>query len=323
MKKVFVALIAVILVISSITTVFAAGTPTFVLGRAAFKNTDEIVTMTIKAENFSSVSAIQFTVLYDSTKIELQNVSDGSGDILENIVAGAAVNGFADATVSCVEPGKVNVVWDSESAYSISLNEVILELEFKSIAEGQFVEKLEIVTEGEDAPLVRKDTNEGKELEEFDFNVEEEVIGFNVSGNVTSYLDSSETVTVELYEEGNAEPSYATTFTGNNGAYAFEEIPSGTYTMKVSKKNHVAREYEITVGTEDLVQDVKICPIGDANCNGSINLMDYRKVLQHIRGSKITDEYELICADANQNGSINLMDYRRILQHIRGNSMWT
>ncbi len=74
----------------------------------------------------------------------------------------------------------------------------------------------------------------------------------------------------------------------------------------------------------NITLDVEINLIGDANGNGTVNLMDYRAVLQHVKGaSLITDEYLLKCADANQNGSVNLMDYRAILQHTKGaNPLW-
>ncbi|MBQ6878261.1 MAG: DUF2012 domain-containing protein [Oscillospiraceae bacterium] len=313
MKKVFAVLLAVMLLVSSIATVSAADNPTFVLGKAAFANKGDTAVMTIEVKNFDSVSAIDFTVLYDGTKLELMNISDGSDGSLANLLPNAGKNDFAGATVSCVEQGRIEVAWDSISGYSVGLTGVILEFEFKALVDGPFVEKLGILTEGEDAPLLRKDKNEGKELEPFDFSVEEQVIGFNVSGTVTSYLDANEKVTVELYEEGNAEPSYSATVTGNSGTYSFSEVPSGTYTMKVSKKGHVTKEISVTVTDGDVKQDVTINLYGDVNSDGYINPKDATLILQY--SAEFDVNPNLDAADVNGDSYVNPKDATLILQY--------
>lgn len=142
--------------------------------------------------------------------------------------------------------------------------------------------------------------------------------GVTVSGTITSFNSTTDTITVELWKAGAAAVAYTTTTTGNTAVYKFDSVEAGSYTMKVSKLNHVTREYEITVGNEAVMQDVKICLIGDANCNGSVNLADYAAVLKHVKNiQKITDAYALRCADANCNGSVNLADYAAILKHVK------
>ena len=183
MKKIFAALIAAILVISSVATAFATENPTFILGKAAFQNEGDSAVMTIKAENFSAVSVIQFTVLYDSTKLELQNVSDGNGDYLKNVIIGAAKNGFNDATVSYVEPGKINVIWDVQG--NVSLDEVVLEFEFVSIKEGSFIEGLDIYSEDIYVKYdVMNGNGEFEKLENIDVDIVEEVITVGIVGDV-------------------------------------------------------------------------------------------------------------------------------------------
>lgn len=317
MKKVFAVLLAVMLLVSSIASVSAADNPTFVLGKAAFANKGDTATMTVKAENFSSVSVIHMVLLYDSEKIELQNISDGSGDAARGVVIGAEKNGFLlveKADITCIEPGKINVVWDV--VRNVSLNEVILEFEFKSLVDGPLVEKLEISDDENDERLIKYDLIEDEAFQDFmdvEYSVVEEVIGFNVSGTVTSYLDANEKVTVELYEEGNAEPSYSATVTGNSGTYSFSEVPSGTYTMKVSKKGHVTKEIVVTVIDGDVTQDVTINLYGDVNSDGMINTQDATLALR-IAINVAVEGVNREAADYNGDGVITTQDATLILR---------
>ena len=78
-----------------------------------------------------------------------------------------------------------------------------------------------------------------------------------VSGSVTSFNDASGDITLQLIPEGLSEPAYETTVKGNTVAYSFADVAAGTYTLKVSKANHVTREYTIVVGDTSVLQDVK------------------------------------------------------------------
>ena len=56
--------------------------------------------------------------------------------------------------------------------------------------------------------------------------------------------------------------------------YSFEGVEAGTYTMKVSKANHVTREYTVTVDNSPIPLDAKIHLKGDINGDGIVNTSD-------------------------------------------------
>ena len=139
--------------------------------------------------------------------------------------------------------------------------------------------------------------------------------GVTVSGTVKSYGGETEKVTVTLTPE-NGTPM-TTVVTGNSAAYKFENVPAGTYTLKVMKKGHAPWTEEITVGSEAVTQDVKICLLGDINADGRLTLADYGKVLQHVKKVSLLTDYEFACADINKDGKLTLVDYGKILQHVK------
>lgn len=141
--------------------------------------------------------------------------------------------------------------------------------------------------------------------------------GVEVSGTVTSYGSDSDDVTVQLIEAGHTEPAYEAIVSGNSANYSFDTVPAGTYTLKVEKTNHVVRTYDISVGSEAVTQDVKICLLGDINADGRLTLADYGKVLQHVKKVSLLTDYEFACADINKDGKLTLVDYGKILQHVK------
>ena len=141
-----------------------------------------------------------------------------------------------------------------------------------------------------------------------------EETGVTISGTAVSGAEGD--TTVELIAEGEAIATV--TVSGIEGAYAIENVAAGTYTLKVSKANHVAREYTVTVDAEDLTQDVKVHLIGDIDGNGKINTGDVAKLNAHLKGSnKLTDEYQLLCANVN-GGSLNMGDTAALYSHVKG-----
>lgn len=141
--------------------------------------------------------------------------------------------------------------------------------------------------------------------------------GVTVSGTIKSYGSASEAVTVTLTKQGETTPTFTDTRTGNSAAYKFENVSAGTYTLKVMKKGHAPWTEEITVGSEAVMQDVKICLLGDINADGRLTLADYGKVLQHVKKVSLLTDYEFACADINKDGKLTLVDYGKILQHVK------
>lgn len=144
------------------------------------------------------------------------------------------------------------------------------------------------------------------------------VTGVTVSGTVKSYGGETENVTVTLTPE-NGTPM-TTVVTGNSAAYKFENVPAGTYTLKVEKANHVAREYKVTVSGDAVQQDAKVCLKGDLTGDGKVNTADVGRLYAHVRGTRLlTDDYALSCGNvAGTDATINTADVGRLYAHVRG-----
>ena len=148
-------------------------------------------------------------------------------------------------------------------------------------------------------------------------------VSSGLHGQVESFLDGSD-VTVALFTVGSTQPQYTATVPAgekNGGKYtAVYDIPSvaaGTYTMQVSKKNHVTREYTVTVGTEAVTQNAEIWLLGDVNGDGRVNAMDCTRLLMHVNKTQpLTDAYALKCANVNGDSRVNAMDCTRLFTHV-------
>ena len=140
--------------------------------------------------------------------------------------------------------------------------------------------------------------------------------GVTVSGNAVSFGTDSDDVTLCLVESGASEPSYECVVKGKNAAYSISGVLPGNYTLRVMKKNHVTREYAVTVGTQDTVQDVKIHLKGDVDGNGRVNIKDLNAVKAHINETAILSDYAFKCADIDENGKVNVRDSNSIKAHI-------
>ena len=138
-------------------------------------------------------------------------------------------------------------------------------------------------------------------------------------GTITGYInvpDTSEPVNIQLIEEGTSEPAYEAF---GRESFSFTGIPSGRYTMVVSKKNHVPRSYEIEVAEGKINVDVKLHLIGDVTGDGNVNMGDISKLYAHIRGTApITDAYQLLCGNATDDNTVNMGDISAIYSHIKG-----
>lgn len=85
-----------------------------------------------------------------------------------------------------------------------------------------------------------------------------EKASYAVSGNITSFVSGSDPITVTLIPEGQSEALYSQTITGNLTNYHFTNVPVGTYTLKVSKSNHLTFEECVTVTDADVTKAVEL-----------------------------------------------------------------
>ena len=139
--------------------------------------------------------------------------------------------------------------------------------------------------------------------------------GVEVSGTVKSYGDTGENVTVTLTPASGT--PLTTTVTGNSATYSFATVPAGDYTLKVEKKGHATREYAVTVVSVPVVQDIEIYMLGDINEDGSINIQDVIRLLNHVNNSNTISDTKH--CDINKDGAVNIQDVIRLLNHVNNN----
>lgn len=142
--------------------------------------------------------------------------------------------------------------------------------------------------------------------------------GYTVSGTATSFNSDTDEVIIQLTESGASEPAYETVVKGNSATYSIDGVEPGTYTMKVMKKNHVMREYTVTVSAENVTQDVKICLLGDVNMDGAVSITDATEVQKGIAGLLSLNEYQNKLADVNKDGSVSIIDATQIQKYLAG-----
>ncbi len=153
------------------------------------------------------------------------------------------------------------------------------------------------------------------------------VEGVTVLGTVTSFddkIDNSDDVTIEFFAEGSDVAAYIATATGSGAQqYSIDAVAPGTYTVKVSKANHVTRTYEVVVGAEAVTQDMKIHLLGDINGDGRANTIDVSRANAHAKGTTSLTGYEFDCANINGDTRVNTVDVARINAHAKGTtSIW-
>ena len=154
-------------------------------------------------------------------------------------------------------------------------------------------------------------------------------VSSGLRGQVVSFHDDSD-VTVALFADGSAQPQYTTTVPAGEksggkytAVYDIPEVAAGTYTMKVMKNNHVTREYTVTVGSSNVVQDVKICLLGDVTGDGSVDMKDWGRMRSHINETNMLTDYALACADVTKDGNVDMKDWGRMRSHINEtNPLW-
>ena len=134
-----------------------------------------------------------------------------------------------------------------------------------------------------------------------------------VSGSVNT--GAAGITTIELMADGAVVAS--TKADGKTGTYTISNVPAGSYTLKVSKANHVTREYPLSVSTAAVTQDVKIHLIGDVNGDGRVNTGDVSKIYAHAKKTTLMDGYEFLCADINGDGRVNTGDTSKAYAHAK------
>ena len=147
--------------------------------------------------------------------------------------------------------------------------------------------------------------------------------GVRVLGTATRFGSQTDDMTIQLIKSGKSEAAYEAIVKGDAAGYSIADVAPGTYTMKVMKQNHVAREYTVTVGSSNVVQDVKICLLGDVTGDGKVNAKDHSRLYAHVNKTNLLTGYELLCADVTGDGKVNAKDHSRLYAHVsKTNPLW-
>ena len=150
-----------------------------------------------------------------------------------------------------------------------------------------------------------------------------------LTGTVKSFNSTTDPVTVQLFKSGSSSAAYSTTVRGNSVSYTIYGVASGTYTMKVSKKKHVTREYTVTVTTGTKTQNAEIWMLGDVNGDGFINMTDASQIKRKFNGktsvfdtgNAATKAYRLKVANVySSDNVINTTDAAQIKRYYNGKS---
>ena len=160
-------------------------------------------------------------------------------------------------------------------------------------------------------------------------------VSSGLRGQVVSFRDGSD-VTVSLFADGSAEPKYTVSVPGGTkdssgqytATYDIPEVAPGTYTMQVSKKNHVTREYTVTVSGDAKTQNAEIWLLGDVNGDGVRDMTDVVQICRRFNGKTSvfdngdaeTRAYRLKVADIYADNSIDTTDINQILRYYNGKS---
>ena len=153
--------------------------------------------------------------------------------------------------------------------------------------------------------------------------------GVTVSGTATSFNSDTDDVTIQLIASGASEPAYETIVKGDATGYSIAGVLPGTYTMKVMKQNHVTREYTVTVGSSNVVQDVEIWLLGDVTGDGVVDISDATQIKRKYNGKTSifgsadaeTETYRLIVANVySSDDSIDITDAAQIKRYYNGKS---
>ena len=145
--------------------------------------------------------------------------------------------------------------------------------------------------------------------------------GTTFSGSVTSFGTSGSNLNLQLIPSGSQEAVFEADTDEKNSNFSFSAVEAGTYTVVVSKANHVTREYEVTVGTEPINLDVKLHLVGDINGDGRVNISDVGMANAHAKKASLLEGYSFDCANVNGDSKINISDVGLLNAHAKKTSL--
>lgn len=158
--------------------------------------------------------------------------------------------------------------------------------------------------------------------------------GVTLTGTATAKSATSGDVTVTVKDSNGAEVGTATVTSGT--AYSIDGIPEEAgLTVEVSStikgntvttaNKYVIRTYALDA-TKTTTLNVELCPKGDVDNTGTVNMMDVTKLYNHAKpgGAKITDSYSVDCGKVLGGTSVSMRDVTALYNHARpgGAKLW-
>ena len=259
-------------------------------GSQATAGAGEEVTVEIALENNPGISALNLYYIYDKDILTLTQV--------ENKVSAFTMT------------NDVTTVWDAASNYTQDGTLATLTFEVAENAPaGDYEIQLYFIS-------AANDEFEAVQAATVSATVTVGDKGNTLEGTVTSFGNAEDEVALELFEAGSDTACQSVTVSGNTAAYSLSNVAQGTYTLRVSKKNHVTRVYELN--TDAAVPEIKLCLIGDVTGDGRINVADTSKVYSYVKGTAPLTDYAFACGDVDGNGKINVADTSKVYGHVKG-----
>ena len=145
--------------------------------------------------------------------------------------------------------------------------------------------------------------------------VAEAAKGYTLGGTLKCFGDEAEQTSIVLLDASGNQVS-AATVSGLSTEYSFENVAEGSYTVRISKLNHVTRDYSISVEGEAVSVDVELRLLGDVSGDGKLSFLDKKKYFDYLQGLATWDEYLLEVGDVNDDGKISFLDKKKIFDHI-------
>lgn len=140
-----------------------------------------------------------------------------------------------------------------------------------------------------------------------------EIVVYTLSGTITSYGDADEPVQLQLLDTSlNVVRSTTTT----EGTYRVIVKTNTTYTLVISKANHVSQSYRIIIGDTSAEQDATLWLYGDLNKDGVVNNKDVTLFQEYFAGytRKIPNDL----ADLDEDGMVTRRDAMILARHVKG-----
>ena len=144
--------------------------------------------------------------------------------------------------------------------------------------------------------------------------------GKSVTVKVQSYL-KAEDVTVELKQGSTVKYTKTVKSAAGDSVtdVTFDNVSEGAYTMTVKKKDHVDRDYSVTMGSSNVSWDAKICPKGDISGDGKTTQFDSGLATTYAKRQIKLDPYQIKCGDVfgTPDGKVTMADAARITLHVK------